>query len=201
MTTPRPRLTFHAATPDRWPDVEALFGESGACAGCWCQFFRLPNAEFRAGLGAANRAAFRRSVKRGEVPGVLAYAGDQPVGWAAVEPRARFKRLASSRILPVVDERPTWSVPCFFVPRGWRSRGVARGLLAAAVAHARARGAPAVEGYPVDSKRKLDAPSLYHGAFSTFVKAGFTEVARKTKTRPVMKLEFGRTARRRVRSR
>jgi GNAT superfamily N-acetyltransferase len=201
MTTPRPRLIFHPVTPDRWTDVEALFGKNGGCAGCWCQFFKLPNAQFRSGLGSSNRAAFRRSVMRGEVPGLLAYTGDEPVGWVAVEPRARFKRLASSRILPVVDERPTWSIPCFFVPRGWRGQGVAGGLLAAAVAHARASGAPAVEGYPVDSTRTLDAPSLYHGAFSTFVKAGFAEVARKSKTRPLVRLELSRPGRARARSR
>jgi GNAT superfamily N-acetyltransferase len=195
VTARLPRLSFHPATPGRWSDVEALFGKNGACAGCWCQFFRLPNAQFRAGQGAANRAAFRRSVKRGDVPGLLAYVGDEPVGWVAVEPRARFKRLAGSRILPVVDERPTWSIPCFYVRRGWRGQSVAAGLLAAAVAHARAHGAPVVEGYPVDSTRVLDAPSLYHGAFSTFVKAGFTEVARRSPKRPVVRLELGRRPR------
>jgi len=90
----------------------------------------------------------------------------------------------------VVDARPTWSIPCFFVARGWRGQGVARRLLAAAVAQARRRGAPAVEGYPVDSPRPLAGAWLYPGAFSTFVKAGFTEVARRARTRPVVKLEL-----------
>jgi GNAT superfamily N-acetyltransferase len=123
------------------------------------------------------------------------------VGWVAVEPRARFKRLASSRNLPVIDERPTWSIPCFFVARGWRSRGVAGQLLAAAAAHARKQGAPAVEGYPIDSDRPMAAPWLYPGAFSTFVKAGFTEVVRKARTRPVVSLELSRRGRARARSR
>jgi len=192
MTTPRARLAFHPATPDRWPDVEALFGRNGACGGCWCQFWKQSPAEYRDGKGQANRAALRRSVKRGEVPGLLAYAGDQPVGWVAVEPRARYRRLAISRNLPVVDERPTWSIPCFFVARGWRGKGVAGRLLAAATAHARRRGAPAVEGYPVDSDRPLAGPWLYPGAFSTFMKAGFTEVARRARTRPVVTLELRR---------
>jgi GNAT superfamily N-acetyltransferase len=131
-------------------------------------------------------------VKAGELPGVLAYAGAEPVGWVAVEPRARYARLAISRNLPVVDQRPTWSIPCFFVARGWRGQGLSARLLAAAAAHARTRGAPAVEGYPIDSKRPLAGPWLYPGAFSTFVEAGFTEVARKARTRPVMKLELRR---------
>ena len=198
MAPPLPRLAFRPATPDRWADVEALFGKNGACGGCWCQFWKQSNPEYRAGKGEANRAALRRSVTRGEVPGLLAYAGDQPVGWVAVEPRSRYRRLAISRNLPVVDERPTWSVPCFFVARGWRGRGVAGRLLAAAVAHARRKGAPAVEGYPVDSDRPLAGAWLYPGAFSTFVRAGFTEVARRARTRPVMKKELRR---RRVRAR
>jgi GNAT superfamily N-acetyltransferase len=201
MASRLPRLTFHPATPERWPDLAALFGKNGACGGCWCRFWKQSNAEYRAGKGAANRAALRRSVKRGEVPGVLAYLGGEPVGWVAVEPRARFKRLASSRNLPVIDARPTWSIPCFYVARGWRSRGVAGRLLAAAVAHARAGGAPAVEGYPVDSDRPMAGPWLYPGAFSTFVKAGFTEVVRQARTRPVVRLELSRPGRARARPR
>lgn len=199
MATRLPRLTFHPATPDRWPDLEALFGKNGACGGCWCQFWKQSPAEYRAGKGEANRRLLRRSVKGGEVPGLLAYAGEEPVGWVAVEPRARYERLARSRNLPVVDERPTWSIPCFFVARGWGWRGVSRRLLAAAVAHARRHGAPAVEGYPIDSKGPLARPFLYTGAFSTFVKAGFTEVARQARTRPVVKKELrrGRAAPRR----
>ena len=192
MASRAPRLVFHPATPERWPDVEALFGENGACDGCWCQFWKQSPAEYRAGRGEANRRALRRSVQRGERPGLLAYAGAEPVGWVAVEPRARFRRLASSRNLPVVDERPTWSIPCFFVARGWRGKGVSARLLEAAVAWARRRGAPAVEGYPVDSQAKLASAWLYTGAFSSFVEAGFTEVARKVRTRPVMKREVGR---------
>jgi GNAT superfamily N-acetyltransferase len=80
----------------------------------------------------------------GELPGLLAYAGDEPIGWVAVEPRSRFRRLAISRNLPVVDERPTWSIPCFFVARGRGGRGVSRRLLAAEVAR-RARTRPVVK--------------------------------------------------------
>jgi GNAT superfamily N-acetyltransferase len=181
------RLTFHPATPDRLADLEALFGSNGACGGCWCQFWKQSPAEYRAGKGEANRRLLRRSVNAGERPGLLAYVGDEPVGWVAVEPRARYRRLAISRNLPVVDERPTWSIPCFFVARRWGGRGLSGRLLAAAVAWARSQGAPAVEGYPIDSRIPLARTFLYTGAFSTFVKAGFKEVARKARTRPVVK--------------
>jgi GNAT superfamily N-acetyltransferase len=195
MASPGPRLTFHPVTPARWPDLVALFGASGACEGCWCQFWKQSGVEYRAGRGQANRSAMSRSVKSGEIPGLLAYADGAPVGWVAVEPRSHFARLTRSRLLPVVDGRPTWAIPCFFVARGWRGRGLAGGLLAAAAAHARAAGAPAVEGYPVDPDRAMADASLYHGALSTFLKAGFTEVARQAPTRPVVLLELSRRPR------
>jgi GNAT superfamily N-acetyltransferase len=189
-----PRLTFHPATPDRWPDVERLFGASGACGGCWCRFWKQDDAEYRAGKGPANRAALRRSVTSGEVPGILAYAGDDPVGWAAVEPRSAYRRLARSRNLTPVDDQPVWSVPCFFVARGSRGKGVAAALLAAAAAHARRRGARVLEGYPIDSRARMAGAFLYTGAFSTFARAGFEEVRRKARTRPVVRLALRRGA-------
>ena len=185
-------FTIHPATPDRWPEVERLFGANGACEGCWCQWWKHRQAAYQARRGAPNKRAFKRSIEGGEVPGLLAYAGDEPVGWVAVEPRARYARLEKPRTLVAVDDRPVWSVTCFFVKRGWRGKGLMSALLAAAAAHARAHGAPALEGYPVDSKAEQGAAFVYPGVYSTFVRAGFTEVARKARTRPVVRLELGK---------
>ena len=135
------KLSFHPLTAGRWPDVEALFGERGACAGCWCMYWRLGAKEYAAGKGPGNRAAFRQVVERGDEPGVLAYVGDEPVGWCAVAPRDAYPRLDRSRILAPVDEAAVWSISCLFVARPWRRRGVSRSLIEAAVAHARSRGA------------------------------------------------------------
>lgn len=189
MTTMAPPvIDIRPATRERWPDLEALFGRNGACAGCWCQFWRQSQAEYLAGKGGANRAALRRQVVGGEVPGLLAYAGTEAVGWVAVAPRAAYARLARARNLVAVDEAPVWSAPCFFVKRGWRGRGLAGRLLQAAADWARRAGAPALEGYPIDSRAKLGDAFVYTGAYSTFVRLGFAEVARKHRTRPVMRL-------------
>jgi len=32
-------------TPERWSDLERLFGTNGACAGCWCIWWRLEKGE------------------------------------------------------------------------------------------------------------------------------------------------------------
>lgn len=185
-------LTFAPATAERWPDVEALFGANGACGGCWCRFWHQTQAEYRAGKGEPNRRALRAQVRAGAEPGLLAYRGSEPVGWAAVAPRSAYERLATSRNLqPPGGPGPAegvWSVPCFFVRRGHRRQGVAGALIAAAAAHARARGAEVLEAYPVDSSAALGAAFLYTGAFSTFVRLGFVEVARRARTRPVVRL-------------
>lgn len=183
---------FAPLTPDRWADLEALFGPRGASGGCWCMWWRLKRSEFDAQKGDGNRAAFRAVVENGLPPGVLAYAGDQPVGWCAIAPRDEYPALERSRILKRVDDQPIWSVTCFFIAKGWRRRGLAGRLLAAAVAFAGEHGARIVEGYPVEP-RNDDMPAVFAwtGMASTFRRAGFVEVARRSETRPIMRLTLG----------
>src|SRR5690242_855406 len=123
-----PALAVHPLTPDRWPDLERLFGPRGACAGCWCMWWRVPRRDWNAGKGEGNRAALEAYVRAGNVPGLLAYDGDVPVGWVALEPRAAYPRLAASRNLAPVDEEAVWSITCFFVARSHRGRGLVRTL-------------------------------------------------------------------------
>ena len=182
-----PGLRFHPLTPDRLADLELLFGPRGACAGCWCMWWKTTRAEWEKGKGAGNRDAMRRQVRAGVVPGILAYDEAGPVGWCAVEPRPAFTRLSRSRTLAAVDGRPVWSVPCFFVARRARGTGLTAALLAAAEEHARRAGARILEGYPVDPRGETADAWLYTGLLSTFARGGFTEVARRSPTRPVVR--------------
>src|SRR5438105_4200010 len=108
---------IHPLTTDRWPDLEQLFGPRGACAGCWCMWWRQTGPEFAAHKGQPNKEAFKSIVEAGEEPGLLAYAGGEPVGWCAIAPRDAYKRLREGRlrILKAVDDQPVWSVTCFFI--------------------------------------------------------------------------------------
>jgi GNAT superfamily N-acetyltransferase len=180
-------MEFHPLTPDRWPDLERLFGERGACGGCWCMWARLPAAEFKAGVGARNKRAFRRVVGSGDPPGILAYVNGEPAGWCAVAPRAVYRRLEASRNLQPVDERPVWSVTCFFIARPHRRRGLSVRLLKEAVRFAAAHGARIVEGYPTDSKARQADAFVWTGVMACFTQAGFMEVARRARTRPIVR--------------
>ena len=182
-------------TPARWDDLEQLFGPRGACAGCWCMFMRLPLAEFRRGKGEGNRRALRALVAE-RPPGLLAYAGREPVGWIAVAPREEYRRLENSRVLAPVDGERVWASPCFFVKSGHRGGGLSRALLAAATAFAQRHGAGALEGYPnVNTAHRQAAAFVWSGFESTFRRAGFTEVARRSPVRPILRRTFDRRAR------
>ena len=188
---PKPRLTFHALTPERWPDLETLFGERGACGGCWCMWFRLARASFVEGKGEGNRRAFRKLVRSGAEPGILAYAGPEAVGWCALAPREHYPRLERSRSLAPIDDRPVWSVTCFFVARAWRRRGVTVELLKAALRHARERGAELVEGYPSQPAKQGVADAFaYMGVPSAFLEAGFRVVRRRSKSGRIVRREL-----------
>ncbi len=182
------RLKFRPATLSRWRDIERLFGERGACGGCWCMAWRLRNKDYVAGKGAKNKRAFKKIVTSGDTPGVIAYLVSEPIGWCAVAPREVYSTLERSRILKPVDDRPVWSISCLFVLKAYRRRGVSARLLRAAAEFAGKRGATIVEGYPVEPTMKpMPDPFVWTGIPSAFRKAGFREVARRSKTRPIMR--------------
>lgn len=183
-------LTVYPATADRWADFARLFGKNGACGGCWCMFNRLRRKDFDAMKGEQNKAAMKEIFERGEVPGLLAYDGGEPVAWCSVAPREVFHRLEMSRMLKQVDPRPVWSVVCFFISKAYRRRGVSEVLLNAAAEYVRQQGGDVLEGYPTIPSQELPGPFLWTGIHSTFLKAGFAEVARPSRTKAIMRMEI-----------
>jgi GNAT superfamily N-acetyltransferase len=185
-------VEIHDATAERWADVEQVMAGRGDPDRCWCQFFRLTNAGWRDTRTADRRAALREQVSdSAPAPGVVGYVDGEPVGWCAVAPRTDYVRLATTRVAQATEDADgVWSVTCFVVRVGHRRRGLGTELLAGAVDLARRHGAAVVEGYPVDPTAQAQTTSsgLYHGAASTFAALGFTEVARPTAARPVMRL-------------
>ena len=182
---------IHPVTPDRWDDLRALFGPTGAYSNCWCTWWVLTNRDWNEAGADGRRALIEGMVAAGEVPGLLAYARGEPVGWVAVGPRERYARMMSprSRAFKPLDELPSWVINCFFVHRDWRGRGVATALLAAAVGHARAGGAARIDGHPKDTSIKTTPNAeLFVGSLRMFIDAGFREIERRGE-RPVVRLE------------
>jgi predicted GNAT family acetyltransferase len=182
-----PDIQFHPLTPERWSDFETLFGVNGACAGCWCMFWRLSRKEFNQSQYEPNRLAMKVIVNSGEIPGIIAYRAQIPVGWVSIAPREKFFSLQRSDVLAPVDDQAVWSIVCFFIPRKMRKQGIMLPLVQAALDHARNHGAGIVEAYPFDSEKPLSTLSAYMGIKSVLEKAGFKEVIRRSSGHPIMR--------------
>ena len=183
-------------SPERWADFERLFGTRGACGGCWCMWWRIPRSQFERQKGDGNKRAMKRVVKSGQTVGLIGYIDDAPVAWCSVAPREDFPVLQRSRVLKPVDDQPVWAVVCFFIDRAHRHRGVAVAMLKAAVRYVKQQGGRVVEGYPVEPKKETIPDAFaWTGLKSLFERAGFTEVLRRSPTRPIMRCVIGKRRR------
>jgi GNAT superfamily N-acetyltransferase len=187
-----------AAVWDQLADLFARRGGSGTRA-CWCIFWRVRSKEFLDATSAANRERLRALIETGPPPGLVALEEGRAIGWVSLAPRPEYRRIEQSRVIPRVEGPVPWAIPCFVVSTDARGRGVASALLAAAVEQARAGGASAVEGYPIDPAamgggRVRDA-GAYVGTRSMFMRAGFRVAAATTSRsggapRVVMRLDL-----------
>ena len=189
-------ITVVSVADAPWDDVSTVFGERGDPAGCWCQFFKVPNAAWDSGSRDRFKGMLHGQVRANDpAPGVIAYTAGKPVGWCAIEPRPNYDRLRRSKVViegskQKAEDASVWAVTCFVVCVGHRRQGVAAALLRGAVDQARSLGARLIEGYPVDAEKRSGASSadLYHGTLSMFMAAGFEVVSRPTSGRAVVQL-------------
>lgn len=187
------KLEIHPLTKERWKDLVELFSRPGASIvrGCWCMAYRTSG---RIGTYSAerNKKALKSLVDGGCVPGLIGYERKSPVGWVSLGPRDDYAKLRRSPVMKPVDDKPVWSIVCFFVDRRARDRGVSKTLLKAAIDYARSQGATLLEAYPVDKPVRSHPDFMWFGAKSIYERAGFKEVARRKKTRPVMRRSLRR---------
>jgi GNAT superfamily N-acetyltransferase len=189
-------VDVHPLTPEHVEDLAALFAEGGDPKNCWCAFWRVRGSSWKEWTAAKNRPVVEGLAGRDPAPGLVAYADGRAVGWVSLGPREDFERLARSKVLAPIDDRPVWSIVCFVVSRSVRGRGVARGLLDAAVDYARDHGAATLEAYPVDPSRgRVPAASAFMGPMTMYEKAGFDVVARRqwnatTPVRPIVRRDL-----------
>ena len=176
-------LEFRPVTKANRADFEALFSSPGAPKWCWCMVWRRTSAEAKLKAPADRKRMMMQRISAGVQVGLLAYDGDAPVAWVSVAPRETYRNLGGPE---AKEGEVIWSIICFFVPRRRRGEGMVHRLIAAAVAHARKRGATVVEAYPVPP----DAPSYrFMGFVPVFEKAGFTDSGMAGTRRHVMRLK------------
>lgn len=181
-------FTIRPLTAESWSALEALFGAAGASNGCWCMYWRLGRG-YRDRPREDNQRDLRLLAGSGQSPGLLAFSADgTAVGWCSLAPRLDLDWLAHARYLAPVDDLPVWSVPCFYVGRAHRGQGVTDALLDVAAGVAAATGAPALEGYPVDTDVPGHTRNAFTGTAATFARHGFQVVARRKPDRPIMRL-------------
>lgn len=175
------------ATPDLWPRMGHVYGPREKNPdSCWCQRFRRHAA-------ADNRTALRCEIEDSTLPiGLLALVDGEAVGWTRVVPRSSLPGIAENRALARLldDAAGAWWVSCFVIRREHRGRGIGTALLRGAAHWAFRHGASFVDGHPVDvaALRGSPAPSaVFTGTVSMFQAAGFTEVGRTYRSRPIMR--------------
>lgn len=177
-------IHFKELRPESWSAMERLFGPNGACGGCWCMWWRVENRKVWNNVkGVRAKEMFRNLIQKGKAHGVLAFAGDEPVGWCSFGPRADFPGLDRVQAYKRDDTGDVWSVTCFFINRRWRGKGLARGLLKAAVEAMRKHGVKIVEGYPITTTkdgRRLNAGLAWTGPTKIFEELGSRRLNRKT---------------------
>jgi hypothetical protein len=179
-------LTMRPLTAETWPALEDLFGRAGASNGCWCMYWRI-GPRYHERPRDENRLVHRQRARTAQQLGILAFDGPTAVGWCQLAPRSELAWLDQVRIFKPVDDLPVWSVPCFYVRRTQRERGVMDALIDAAIVTASQAGAPALEAYPVDTEIPGHTGNLFVGVASSFTRRGFLVVARRKPDRPIMR--------------
>jgi ribosomal protein S18 acetylase RimI-like enzyme len=178
-------LDIRPLTPERLPDLAGLFEQGGDPKWCWCAYFRIRGFDFSKGgkerHRAAMEAATRETANEDRAPGLVAYDGDEAVGWISIGPREDYERLAYSTVLKPIDDKPVWSIVCFVVGRRSRGQGVAKRMLDAGIDYARDHGATMLEAYPVDvaPDERVRPGDVYRGTLAMFERAGFKVVERR----------------------
>ena len=182
-------LTSTVLSKENWNDFTVLFGEKGACGGCWCMTPRLPIAEYNKSKGEVNKRLLYNLVLANEPLGVLAYHNKESIAWCSISPKERLNQMKKSRIMGHTSEKDTWSIVCLFIKKEWRMKKVSSFIISKAVEYAFANGAEIVEAYPVVSRNnKMPDVFAWTGIWKSYEKAGFSVVKKLSETRLIVQI-------------
>jgi GNAT superfamily N-acetyltransferase len=185
------KLSFASLSSANWKEFETLMGEKGGCGNCWCMYFRLPFKDFQANKPDGNKKLMKQLVNKGMPLGLIASINNEPVGWIALAPREDYMRMENSRSFKRIDDKPVWSITCFFIKKGFRHVGLSSELIKGAVDFAKKKKIKTLEAYPaIPYAEKVPHHFLWVGVLSTFIKNGFSIVQQNSKSRAMVRIEL-----------
>lgn len=185
------KLKFEPLTSVNWKQFEDLMGEKGGCGNCWCMYFRLPYKTFQENKPDGNKRMMKQLVNKGMPQGLIAFMEKKPAGWIAFAPREDYMKLENTRIFKPIDDKPVWSITCFFIKREFRHQGLSGHLIKGAVEFAKRKKIKILEAYPaIPYSQNVPHPFLWVGVLSSFIKNGFKIVKQSSKSRAMVRLEL-----------
>jgi len=181
-------LKYKPVTIKEWDDFVTLFSEHGVQNGCWCMYWRITRSEFHNDYGNGNKNSLRAIIEAGHVPGILANHDHKPIGWCSVAPRDDFPVLERSHTLKRIDNKPVWSIVCFYISKPYRRKGITSDLIEASIDYVRKQNGKIIEAYPIVPEYSSDPrPELYAGLFTTYKKLGFKVALARSERKPIMR--------------
>ena len=191
MKQPGEKLKFDPLTSVNWKQFETLMGEKGGCGNCWCMYFRLSYKVFQENKPDGNKKMMKQLVNKGQPQGLIASLNKQPVGWIALAPREDYMKIENSRVFKRIDDKPVWSITCFFIRKEFRRMGFSQQLIQGAMDFAKRKKIKTLEAYPaIPYSEKVPYPFLWVGVLSSFIKNGFKIVQQHSKSRAMVRIEL-----------
>ena len=185
------KLKFESLASSNWKQFETLMGEKGGCGNCWCMYFRLPHKVFQENKPNGNKKLMKQLVNKGLPQGLIASMNSKPVGWIALAPREDYLKLENTRVFKPIDDKPVWSITCFFVKKEFRRMGLSQQLIKGAVDFAKKKKIKTLEAYPaIPYDEKVPHSFLWVGVLSSFIKNGFKIVRQSSKSRAMVQIDL-----------
>lgn len=183
------QLTFEPLTTANWAKFVHLFGERGACGNCWCMYYRLNKSDFAEGKSdGGNKEAMHNLAKGNKPTGILALYEGEAIAWCAFAPREDFMKIEKSRVHKRIDDKPVWSIPCFFINKHFRRQNISVELLKGVIRYATENGIKIIEAYPtIPTTESLPDSFAWIGLYKSFERAGFKIADRTSVNRPMVR--------------
>jgi len=191
----RNNLKFQPLTSANWDQFEKLMGEKGGCGGCWCMYFRMQSKQFSNDKYEGHKKRMHDLVKAAKPTGLIGTYKNEAVGWIAFAPREDYKRIENSRAFKRPDDKPVWSITCFFIRKEFRKMRLSESMIKAVIDFAKKKKIKILEAYPaIPYSDKVPAPFLWVGILSSFIKNGFEVVQQNGKSRAMVRLSLEKSS-------